>query len=184
MGIKRNVAPRIGFVLYPISNLYANGDFLPAHSLRIAFNTRAMSSFIIHSSFNTLPTKVVDAVGARLAPAEGGNTEFCDARAAYVFWDPICAGAPNATARKRGRRRGSMGSSLMNVTDGAPATPCRRAPSGGAHGTQVGGKSPYLGSHVTHLVDWPREESSRFTATFNAHVARPEFRYVQRVARW
>ena len=75
------MAPRIGFGLYDISNLDVNGDFLPPDSLRIAFN-KGNEQFHTDSSFNTLPTKW-SMLSARVVPPEGGNTEFCDARAAY-----------------------------------------------------------------------------------------------------
>ena len=71
---------RVGFGLYDISNLDVNGDFLPADSLRIIFN-KGNENFHTDSSFNTLPTKW-SMLSARVVPPEGGDTEFCDARAA------------------------------------------------------------------------------------------------------
>jgi alpha-ketoglutarate-dependent 2,4-dichlorophenoxyacetate dioxygenase len=75
---------RVGYGLYDISNLDANGDFLPADSLRLIFN-KGNENFHTDSSFNTLPTKW-SMLSARLLPTTGGDTEFCDARAA---WDAL-----------------------------------------------------------------------------------------------
>ena len=116
MGIKRNVAPRIGFGLYDISNLDVNGDFLPVDSLRIAFN-KGNEQFHTDSSFNTLPTKW-SMLSARVVPPEGGNTEFCDARAAYDALTNEERARAESAARRTSRanvcsparrRRGSRG---------------------------------------------------------------------------
>ena len=40
-----------------------------------------------------------------------------------------------------------------------------------------GRTSLYLGAHVTHIVGWPRDDSDRFIAAINSHIAKPEFRY-------
>jgi alpha-ketoglutarate-dependent 2,4-dichlorophenoxyacetate dioxygenase len=176
MGIKRNVAPRIGFGLYDISNLDVNGAFLPVDSLRIAFN-KGNEQFHTDSSFNTLPTKW-SMLSARVVPPEGGNTEFCDARAAYdALADEIRARAESATA-EHWLWKTRVAGGYMNVTDDmVNAMPPARHPVVRTV-PESGRKSLYLGSHVTHIVDWPREESDAFIAAVNAHIGQPEFRYV------
>src|SRR6185295_3608267 len=75
---------RVGYGLYDISNLDAEGNFLPEDSLRLIFN-KSNENFHTDSSFNTLPTKW-SMLSARVVPPEGGDTEFSDARAA---WDAL-----------------------------------------------------------------------------------------------
>jgi alpha-ketoglutarate-dependent 2,4-dichlorophenoxyacetate dioxygenase len=75
--LKRRVAPE----LYDVSNLDANGDFLPVESLRLASN-RANEEFHTDSSFNALPTKW-SLLSARVLPPFGANTEFVDTRLVY-----------------------------------------------------------------------------------------------------
>jgi alpha-ketoglutarate-dependent 2,4-dichlorophenoxyacetate dioxygenase len=178
MGLKRNVAPRIGFGLYDISNLDVNGDFLPEDSLRLAFN-KGNENFHTDSSFNMLPTKW-SMLSGRVVPPEGGDTEFCDARAAYDALDEdLRARAESATAEhwlwttrvKAGLL--DVSDEMRNAMPPARHPVVRTVPGSGR-------KSLYLGAHVTHIVDWPRDESDAFIAAINGHIADPKFRYVHK----
>jgi len=44
----------------------------------------------------------------------------------------------------------------------------------------AGRASLYLGSHVTHIVGWAKDESDSFIRAINSHIAKPEFRYVHK----
>jgi alpha-ketoglutarate-dependent 2,4-dichlorophenoxyacetate dioxygenase len=169
---------RVGYGLYDISNLDANGDFLPADSLRLIFN-KGNENFHTDSSFNSLPTKW-SMLSARVVPPAGGDTEFCDARAA---WDTLSAGlreqARSATAEhwlwKTRVDAGKMQISdeMRNAMPPARHPVVRTVPDSGR-------MTLYLGAHVTHIVDWSKAESDLFIAAINGHIARPEFRYVHR----
>lgn len=169
---------RVGHGLYDISNLDANGDFLPADSLRLIFN-KGNENFHTDSSFNTLPTKW-SMLSARVVPPAGGDTEFCDARAAWdALPDDLRTQARTAIAEHwlwktrvdAGKMR--ISDEMRNAMPPARHPVVRTVPDSGR-------TSLYLGAHVTHIVGWPKEDSDRFIAAINAHIARPEFRYVHR----
>jgi alpha-ketoglutarate-dependent 2,4-dichlorophenoxyacetate dioxygenase len=177
MGLKRNVAPRIGFGLYDISNLDANGDFLPEDSLRLAFN-KGNEEFHTDSSFNMLPTKW-SMLSARVIPPAGGDTEFCDARAAYdALPEDLKSRAHQATAEHWLWNTRVKGGYLAVSDEMRSAMPPARHPV--VRASESGRRSLYLGAHVTHIVDWPRDESDAFIAAINGHIANPAFRYVHR----
>lgn len=169
---------RVGYGLYDISNLDAEGNFLPETSLRLIFN-KSNENFHTDSSFNTLPTKW-SMLSARVVPPEGGDTEFCDARAAWdTLPDDLRRRAAGATAEhwlwKTRVDAGKMQISEEMRNAMPPARhPVKRTVADSGRDTL------YLGAHVTHIVDWEKADSDRFIAAINAHIARPEFRYVHR----
>jgi alpha-ketoglutarate-dependent 2,4-dichlorophenoxyacetate dioxygenase len=169
---------RVGYGLYDISNLDPEGNFLPEDSLRLIFN-KSNENFHTDSSFNTLPTKW-SMLSARVVPPEGGDTEFCDARAAWDALDPeLKERAAHATAEhwlwKTRVDAGKMQISeeMRSAMPPARHPVVRTVPDSGR-------TSLYLGAHVTHIVDWPKAESDRFIAAINEHIAQPRFRYVHK----
>ena len=166
---------RVGYGLYDISNLDANGDFLPADSLRLIFN-KSNENFHTDSSFNMLPTKW-SMLSARVLPTTGGDTEFCDARAAWdTLSDELRQRACSATA-EHWLWKTRVDAGKMQITEEMrSAMPPARHPVVRTV-PDSGRLSLYLGAHVTHIVDWPKAESERFIAEINGHIARPEFRY-------
>jgi len=169
---------RVGFGLYDISNLDPEGNFLPEDSLRLIFN-KSNENFHTDSSFNTLPTKW-SLLSARVIPPEGGDTEFCDTREA---WNTLPAAlrerAQNATA-EHWLWKTRVDAGKMNITDEMrnAMPPARHPVVREVAGT--GRTALYLGAHVTHIVGWARDESDRFIAAINAHIAEPRFRYVHK----
>jgi alpha-ketoglutarate-dependent 2,4-dichlorophenoxyacetate dioxygenase len=169
---------RVGYGLYDISNLDANGDFLPADSLRLIFN-KDNENFHTDSSFNTLPTKW-SMLSARLLPPAGGDTEFCDARAAWdALPEELRARAATAHA-EHWLWKTRVDAGKMQITD-----EMRDAMPPARHAVvrivaDSGRRALYLGAHVTHIVGWTREDSDRFIAAINAHIAKPEFRYLHK----
>jgi alpha-ketoglutarate-dependent 2,4-dichlorophenoxyacetate dioxygenase len=169
---------RVGYGLYDISNLDADGNFLPPDSLRLIFN-KSNENFHTDSSFNTLPTKW-SMLSARVIPPQGGDTEFCDARAA---WDTL-----PAPLRKRARVataehwlwKTRVDAGNMPISDEMRnAMPPARHPV--VRTVQDSGRETlYLGAHVTHIVDWPKPEGDDFIRAVNDHIAAPQFRYVHR----
>ena len=167
---------RVGYGLYDISNLDADGNFLPEDSLRLIFN-KGNENFHTDSSFNTLPTKW-SMLSARVVPPAGGDTEFCDARAAWdCLPEDLRARAQAATAEHwLWKTRADAGK--MQISE-----EMRRAMPPAQHAVvrtvkDSGRTALYLGAHATHIVGWPKEDSDRFIAAINAHIANPAFRYV------
>jgi alpha-ketoglutarate-dependent 2,4-dichlorophenoxyacetate dioxygenase len=169
---------RVGYGLYDISNLDAEGNFLPEDSLRLIFN-KSNENFHTDSSFNTLPTKW-SMLSARVIPPSGGDTEFCDARAAWdTLPEDLRAQARTATAEhwlwKTRVDAGKMqiNDEMKNAMPPARHPVVRTVPDSGR-------TALYLGAHVTHIADWPKADSDRFIATINGHIANPAFRYVHK----
>jgi len=167
---------RVGYGLYDISNLDADGNFLPEDSLRLIFN-KGNENFHTDSSFNTLPTKW-SMLSARVVPPEGGDTEFSDARAAWdALPDDLREAAQTATA-EHWLWKTRVDAGRMPITD-----EMRNAMPPARHAVvrrieDSGRTALYLGAHVTHIVGWPKEDSDRFIAAINGHISKPEFRYV------
>jgi alpha-ketoglutarate-dependent 2,4-dichlorophenoxyacetate dioxygenase len=169
---------RVGYGLYDISNLDADGNLLPPDSLRLIFN-KSNENFHTDSSFNTLPTKW-SLLSARVVPPTGGDTEFCDARAAWdALPEALRARVDSATA-EHWLWKTRVDAGKMPITDEMRnAMPPARHPVVRTV-PESGRRSLYLGAHVTHIVGLTRDESDRLIADINGHIARPEFRYRHR----
>jgi len=169
---------RVGFGLYDISNLDPEGNFLPEDSLRLIFN-KSNENFHTDSSFNTLPTKW-SMLSARVVPPEGGDTEYCDARAAWdALPEELRERARQATA-EHWLWKTRVDAGKMKISDEMrSAMPPARHPVVRTV-PDSGRESLYLGAHVTHIVGWPQEESDQFIAAINGHIADPRFRYVHK----
>jgi alpha-ketoglutarate-dependent 2,4-dichlorophenoxyacetate dioxygenase len=169
---------RVGFGLYDISNLDAEGNFLPEDSLRLIFN-KSNENFHTDSSFNTLPTKW-SMLSARVVPPTGGDTEYCDARAAWDDLSPdLRERALQATAEHWLWKTRVDAGKMQISEEMRNAMPPARHPVVRTV-ADSGRTSLYLGAHVTHIVGWPKEDSDRFIAAINSHVAKPEYRYVHK----
>jgi alpha-ketoglutarate-dependent 2,4-dichlorophenoxyacetate dioxygenase len=176
MGLKgAHGAPRICRELYDVSNLAADGNFLPQDSLRHASN-KANEEFHTDSSFNMLPTKW-SLLLAHLIPPERGDTMFVDTRA---VWDALPA---EAQARAHGavaehyfwKTRGRSGYKV--ITDDM-----KRAMPPARHNLvrvvpESGRSALYIGEHATHIVGWPREEGEAFLSELNRFATQPQFVY-------
>jgi len=172
-GLVDSSRPRVGHGLYDISNLDENGELLPATSVKYASN-KANEEFHTDSSFNELPTKW-SMLSARVIPPEGGDTEFCDGRAAFEALTPeLQARAADAVAEHwYWHTRGT--SIYKDITeDMRRAMPPVRHP---VVRTVAGRRTLYLGAHATHIVGWPRADGEHFIRELNAHLAQPEFGY-------
>ena len=113
-------------------------------------------------------------------PADGGDTEFADAAAAY-------AALPADTKREIAPLRvvHSWEASRRHI-GGPPATeeqkrerPPVTHPLVRTH-PDTGAKSLYLGLHTSHVVGMPEDESRALLDRLLAHATRPEFVYVHR----
>jgi alpha-ketoglutarate-dependent 2,4-dichlorophenoxyacetate dioxygenase len=178
MGLSKHATGRIGFGLYDISNLDADGELLPPDSLKHLFN-KGNENFHTDSSFNELPTKW-SMLSARVLPPEGGDTEFCDARAAFDALPEDLKTRAGAATAEHWLWKTKIAAGYKDITDDM-----RRAMPPVRHPVvrtveSSGRKTLYLGAHATHIVDWPSADSERFIAEINAHIAGPEFRYVHK----
>lgn len=176
MGLKgAHGARRVSPELYDVSNLAADGNFLPQDSLRHASN-KANEEFHTDSSFNMLPTKW-SLLMAHIVPPERGDTIFVDTRAA---WDAL---PPELQARAHGavaehnfwKTRGRSGYNVITEDMKRAMPPAR-------HNLvrvipESGRTALYIGEHATHIVGWPREEGEAFLAELNAFATQPQFRY-------
>ena len=167
--------PRIARELYDVSNLGADGNFLPQDSLRHASN-KANEEFHTDSSFNMLPTKWSLLMG-HVVPPERGDTTFVDTRAA---WDAL---PPELQARAHGavaehyfwKTRGRAGYNV--ITD-----EMKRAMPSARHNVvrvipESGRNALYIGEHTTHIVGWPREAGEAFLNELNGFATQPRFQY-------
>ena len=179
MGLKgAHGAPRISRELYDVSNLAADGNFLPQDSLRHASN-KANEEFHTDSSFNMLPTKW-SLLLAHVIPPERGDTMFVDTRAA---WDALPV---DTQARVHGavaehyfwKTRGRSGYTV--ITDDM-----KRAMPPARHNLvrvipESGRSALYIGEHATHIVGWPREEGEAFLSELNRFATQPQFIYTHK----
>jgi alpha-ketoglutarate-dependent 2,4-dichlorophenoxyacetate dioxygenase len=167
--------PRIARELYDVSNLGADGDFLPQDSLRHASN-RANEAFHTDSSFNALPTKW-SLLMAHVVPPERGETIFIDTRAAYdALPDDLKARAHGAVAEHNfWKTRARAGYTVISEEMKRAMPPVQH------NLVRVVPESDraalYIGEHATHVVGWPREEGEKFLAELNAFAAQPQFVY-------
>ena len=178
MGVRINLKRRVRPELYDVSNLDANGDFLPPDALQHASN-RANEEFHTDSSFNALPTKW-SLLSARILPPFGADTEFVDTRAVYDALPAELRGrADNAVAehyfwKTRGRAGfGAITEEMRRAMPPVPQPVVRVIP-------ESGRKALYIGNHATHVLGWPREEGERFLAELNAFATQPRFVYAHR----
>ena len=170
---------RVGFGLYDISNLDANGDFLPEDSLRLIFN-KSNENFHTDSSFNTLPTKW-SMLSARVVPPEGGDTEFCDARAA---WDAL---PDELRERRRVRHRRTLvvEDARRRRKDEDHRRDAQRhatgPASGGAHGGGLGPRVRCTSAPMSRTSSAGRRRRAIASSPRStAHIANPAFRYVHK----
>jgi alpha-ketoglutarate-dependent 2,4-dichlorophenoxyacetate dioxygenase len=166
---------RIRPEMYDVSNVDANGDFLPYESLKMASN-RANEEFHTDSSFNSLPTKW-SFLSGRVVPPVGADTLYADTRAAYdALPARLKAKAEDAVAEHYfWKTRGRAG--FDEITD-----EMKRAMPPAAHKIvrvvpESGRKALLIGNHATHVLGWPREEGERFLDELNAFATEERFVY-------
>jgi alpha-ketoglutarate-dependent 2,4-dichlorophenoxyacetate dioxygenase len=179
MGMKRvartDLQLRIRPEMYDVSNIDANGDFLPYESLKMASN-RANEEFHTDSSFNALPTKW-SLLSARIVPPVGADTLYADTRAAYdSLPEALRAKAEGAVAehyfwKTRGRAGfDTITDEMKRAMPPVPQPIVRVIP-------ESGRKALLIGNHATHVLGWPAEEGARFLDELNAFATRPELIY-------
>jgi alpha-ketoglutarate-dependent 2,4-dichlorophenoxyacetate dioxygenase len=178
MGMKLTGKRRIRPELYDVSNLDANGDFMPADSLRHASN-KANEEFHTDSSFNSLPTKW-SLLMAHIVPPERGDTLYADTRAAFdALPEPLKQKARGAVAEHYfWKTRGRSGYNVITDDMKRAMPPVRHDV---VRVIPVSGREAlYIGQHATHIVGWPRAEGERFLDELNAFATQPQFIYTHK----
>jgi alpha-ketoglutarate-dependent 2,4-dichlorophenoxyacetate dioxygenase len=182
MGLKAaarsTFSTRIRPEMYDVSNLDADGNFLPTESLKHASN-RANEEFHTDSSFNALPTKW-SLLSARIVPPVGGDTLYVDTRAVYdALPGELRARAAGAVAehyfwKTRGRAGfGEITDEMKRAMPPVPQPLVRVIP-------ESGRKALLIGNHATHVIGWPIDEGQRFLDELNAFATQPRFIYTHR----
>jgi alpha-ketoglutarate-dependent 2,4-dichlorophenoxyacetate dioxygenase len=169
---------RIRSEMYDVSNIDANGEFLPYESLKMASN-RANEEFHTDSSFNALPTKW-SFLSGRVVPPVGADTLYADTRAAYdALPAELKAKAEHAVAehyfwKTRGRAGFDMITDEMKrAMPPVPQRVVRTIP-------ESGRKALLIGNHATHVLGWPMEEGERFLDDLNAFATQERFVYTHK----
>lgn len=166
---------RLPMELNDISNLDRHGEVLPRDDRARLFS---LGNRLWHSdsSFKEIPAKY-SLLSARRIPAEGGNTEFADMRAAYETLDDetkreiqdlICLHSQIYS-------RGVLGFEDFTEAERAKWTPVRqrlvrRHP-------RTGRLSLYLSSHAGAIEGWPIPEARAFLRDLNEHATQRQFVY-------
>jgi len=178
MGMKPlDAGRRIRPELYDVSNLAANGDFMPAESLRHASN-KANEEFHTDSSFNSLPTKW-SLLMAHIVPPERGDTMYVDTRAAFdALPAEMKTKARGAVAehyfwKTRGRAGFTVTEDMKRAMPPVQHPVVRVIP-------ESGREALYIGQHTTHIVGWQREAGERFLEELNDFATQPMFIYTHK----
>jgi alpha-ketoglutarate-dependent 2,4-dichlorophenoxyacetate dioxygenase len=161
--------------LADISNLDQNNKLFARDDRRRMFN---LGNLLWHSdsSFRAVPAKY-SLLSARRIPAEGGNTEFADMRAAYDALDDktkteiedlICEHSLIYS-------RGLLGFDALSDEEKANFTPVRQSLVR-VHPV-TGRKSLFLSSHIGTIVGWPMPEARALIRDLIEHATQREFVY-------
>ena len=166
---------RMGMDLNDISNLDKNNNVLARDDRRRLFS---LGNMLWHSdsSFKDVPAKY-SLLSARTIPAEGGNTEFADMRAAYdalddkakrEVQDMICSHSQIFS-------RGILGFTDFTDDERVKWAPVRQRMV--RKHPRSGRLSLYLSSHAGTIEGWPVPEARAFLRDLNEHATQRKFVY-------
>lgn len=167
LGIMNSSRPkRVAAEVYDVSNLDERGEMDQPDSLRRKF-AKGNEQFHTDSSFNDLPTKW-SLLRSVEVPAEGGNTEFVDTRAAYdglpAAMKARIAGLRVQHSLARSREKGGMGEATAFDMAFPPVIhPLVRQSASGR-------PALYIGAHAARILDMAEEESRALLDTLVAHA--------------
>jgi alpha-ketoglutarate-dependent 2,4-dichlorophenoxyacetate dioxygenase len=164
-----------------LSNLDGEGRRLDPGDERVVY-TLGNEHWHTDSSFKPVPAKY-SLLSAREVPPEGGETEFADARAAYDAWPG------SGSVRKEDldglicehsiiySRRVISGDIFSEAEKNA--LPPVRNPLVRTH-PATGRRCFYVGSHCSHIVQWPVESGRALIRELNEWIAQERFVYAHR----
>jgi alpha-ketoglutarate-dependent 2,4-dichlorophenoxyacetate dioxygenase len=161
--------------LIDISNVDESGDILDTYSRQRMYS---LGNRLWHTdaAFND-PRGRYSMLHARVVPPVGGETEFCDLRAAYDSLDDATKseiedlkahhsimhsrktlGFEDFTDEEKARLEGAV-HPLVHTIPGS------------------GRKSLYIASHASHIIDWPVPDSRLLLLDLRDHAVQKENRY-------
>lgn len=171
-GVKRM---RLEGAIADLSNLDPQGNIWGKDSERRLFNS---GNLLWHtdSSFKHVPA-LASALSAREIPPTGGETEFCDLRAA---WDAL---SPEMKAKIDGlvvEHSIFRSRSLLGVTEFHPDLLKSMPPVNQRlvrRHAGSGRKTLYLASHASHVIGWPLEEGRKLIEELMEFATQRRFVY-------
>jgi alpha-ketoglutarate-dependent 2,4-dichlorophenoxyacetate dioxygenase len=173
---------RLGIHFADVSNLDQAGEKLARDDRRRLFN---LGNRLWHSdsSFRAVPAKY-SLLSARLIPAEGGNTEFADMRAAYDALPAAMKAEIEDLVCEHSliHSRGQLGFTDLTEAERAQFAPVRQRLVR-THPT-TGRKSLYLSSHAGGIVGWPVPEARDLLRELTEHATQRAFVYAHRWRRF
>lgn len=166
---------RLEGAIADLSNLDPQGNIWSEGSERRLFN---QGNLLWHtdSSFKHVPA-LASALSAREIPPTGGETEFCDLRAA---WDAL---SPEMKAKIDGRvveHSIFRSRSLLGVTEFHPDLLKSMPPVNQRlvrRHAGSGRKTLYLASHASHVIGWPLEEGRKLIEELMEFATQRRFVY-------
>jgi len=173
---------RLSMRVNDVSNLDREGRVLARDDRRRLFG---IGNMLWHSdsSFKPTPAKF-SLLSARIVPAEGGNTEFADMRAA---WDALDE-ATKAECRDLVCEHSQIHSrGLLGFTDFSDEERRKWAPVAQRlvrRHPRTGRLSLYLSAHAGAIHGWPVPEARLFLRDLNEHATQPRFVYSHRWRQW
>jgi alpha-ketoglutarate-dependent 2,4-dichlorophenoxyacetate dioxygenase len=161
-----------------LSNLDDAGRRLPPDDERVVY-TLGNEHWHTDSSFKPVPAKY-SLLSARVIPPEGGETEFADVRAAYDAWpgaDGVTAAALDGLICEHSivYSRGVITGDIFQDSEKAALPPVqhwlvRTHPASRR-------RSFYVGSHASHIVQWPVERGRALIGGLNEWSTQERFVY-------
>lgn len=156
-----------------VTNLDAEGNIV-SPSDRTLIQGIANRLWHVDSSFRPLPA-TYSLLAARIIPPEGGNTEFCDTRAAYdALSDPVKAKLQGLI----GRHSLLHSRELIGFTEWSEEE--RKRLAGAEHPLvrthpESGRKALYIAAHLGEIVGWPKDEARAFIDELMQFATQPRF---------
>lgn len=161
--------------LADISNLDAKNDFRGRADHR---RLDALGNQLWHSDASFRPISgALSMLFAHIVPPRGGDTEFADLRAAYDALDDETKAEiePLAAVHSIFHSRGQLGHTEYTEAE-RKALPDVKHPLVRTH-PGSGRKTLYLGSHASHIADWPVPEGRLLIRDLMEHATRERFTY-------
>ncbi|HKI97918.1 MAG TPA: TauD/TfdA family dioxygenase [bacterium] len=161
-----------------LSNLDEAGERLPQDHERVVYN-EGNEHWHTDSSFKPVPAKY-SLLSARVIPPTGGETEFADARAAYDDW-PGAEGVSRADLdgliceHSIVYSRGVITGDVFKPDEKNALPPVQHRLVRTHPGS--GRLNFYVGSHASHIVQWPVERGRALIKALNAWSTQPRYVY-------
>jgi alpha-ketoglutarate-dependent 2,4-dichlorophenoxyacetate dioxygenase len=167
---------RLSTDMADVSNLHSHGRIFARDDRRRLFE---LANRLWHSdsSFRVVPAKY-SLLSARAVPAEGGNTEFADLRAAYDALDEATRVeiADLVCEHSLLYSRGMLGFTEFTPDERAMFEPVRQCLVR-VHPV-TGRKSLYLSAHAGAIVGYPMPEARLYLRDLIEHATRADFVHV------